>query len=60
MAGADQLPTARTVLEQASARARLAVRPCYGTQAAAFTAALGVGVLPTDVTRIPDALRDAL
>ena len=39
---------------------RLVLRPCYGSQSAAFTAALGLGVLPTDVTRIPDTLRDAL
>jgi len=47
-------------VEQLAARARLQVRPCWGTQSSAFTAALGVGVLPTDVTRIPDVLRDAL
>ena len=56
----EELPTARAVVEQLAARARLQVRPCYGTQSSAFAAALGVGVLPTDVTRIPDALRDAL
>jgi hypothetical protein len=56
----DALPSARTAVEQLAARSRLQVRPCYGTQSSAFTAALGVGVLPTDVTRIPDVLRDAL
>ena len=56
----EGLPTARTLVEQLGARSRLALRPCYGSQAAAFTAALGLGVLPTDVTRIPDTLRDAL
>jgi hypothetical protein len=54
------LPAARTLLEQLGAQSRLVLRPCYGSQAAAFTAALGLGVLPTDVTRIPDTLRDAL
>jgi hypothetical protein len=54
------LPAARTLLEQLGAQARLVLRPSYGAQASSFTAALGVGVLPTDVTRIPDALRDAL
>lgn len=56
----EALPAARTAVEQLAARARLRVRLCYGTQSSAFTAALGVGVLPTDVTRVPDALRDAL
>ena len=51
---------ARTLVEQLGARSRLQLRPCYGSQSAAFTAALGLGVLPTDVTRIPDTLRDAL
>jgi hypothetical protein len=54
------LPAARTLVEQLGAQSRLVLRPCYGSQAAAFTAALGLGVLPTDVTRIPDTLRDAL
>ncbi len=56
----DQLPAARAVVEQLAAQARLRVRPCYGAQSAAFTAALGVGVLPTDVSRVPDQVRDAL
>ena len=56
----EGLPTARTLVEQLGAPSRLALRPCYGSQAAAFTAALGLAVLPTDVTRIPDTLRDAL
>ena len=56
----DGLAMARTLVEQLGARSRLQVRPCYGSQSAAFTAALGFGVLPTDVTRIPDTLRDAL
>ena len=54
------LGTARTLVEQLGAQSRLVLRPCYGSQSAAFTAALGLGVLPTDVTRIPDTLRDAL
>jgi hypothetical protein len=58
--GPDALPAARAAVEQLAARSRLQVRPCFGTQSAAFTAALGVGVLPTDAARIPDALRDAL
>jgi hypothetical protein len=59
-AGPDGLPAARALTEQLAARARLQVRPCYGDQSAAFSAALGLGVLPTDASRVPDALRDAL
>ena len=54
------LPAARAVLEQLAAAARLRVRPAYHTQDTAFQVALGVGVLPTDVSRVPDALREAL
>jgi hypothetical protein len=60
VASPAQLPAARGIVEQLGAASRLVLRPCYGSQAAAFTAALGLGVLPSDVTRIPDALRDAL
>ncbi len=56
----ESLPAARAVVEQLAARSRLALRPCYGTQAAAFTVALGVGVQPADVSRIPDPVRDTL
>ncbi|MGB7962826.1 MAG: SCO6880 family protein, partial [Propionicimonas sp.] len=56
----DQLPAARAVLEQLAGQARLRLRPCYGSQSASFTAALGVGVLPTDASRVPDQVRDAL
>ena len=56
----DRLPAARACVEQLAAQARLRVRPCYGTQDVAFTAALGVGVLLTDASRVPDVLRDAL
>lgn len=55
-----ELPAARAVVEQLAARSRLALRPCLGTQAAAFTIALGVGVQPTDTSVVPDMLRDAL
>ncbi|MGB8021942.1 MAG: hypothetical protein WCF04_11990, partial [Candidatus Nanopelagicales bacterium] len=54
------LPEARAIVEQLAARSRLQLRCCFGTQAAAFTAALGVGVQPTDASRIPDAVRDTL
>ena len=57
---AADLPAARAIVDQLGARARLQLRCCYGTQSAAFTAALGVGVQPTDTSRIPDTLRDAL
>ena len=57
---AADLPGARALVEQLAAQARLQLRCCFGTQAAAFTAALGIGVLSTDSSRIPDTVRDAL
>jgi hypothetical protein len=56
----DGLPTAHAIVEQLSQRAQLQVRVATDTQASAFITALGVGVLPTDVTVIPDQIRTAL
>jgi hypothetical protein len=56
----DELPVARAAIEQLAAQSRLRVRPCLGSQLASFIAALGVGVLPTDISRVPDVLREAL
>jgi hypothetical protein len=41
----EQLPTVRGVIGQLAATARLRVRPVYGSQEAAFTAALPLGVV---------------
>jgi hypothetical protein len=60
VASRDDLPAARALVEQLAARSRLQLRCCFGTQAAAFTVALGVGVQPTDASRVPDAVREAL
>jgi hypothetical protein len=60
VSSAADLPAARALVEQLAAQSRLQLRCCYGTQGAAFTIALGVGVQPTDTSRFPDQLRDAL
>ena len=60
VATVDELPLARAAIEQLAAQSRLRVRPCLGSQLASFIAALGVGVLPTDISRVPDVLREAL
>jgi hypothetical protein len=44
-------------VEQAAGGAEIGLRRCYGHQAAAFTAALGVGVVPAMHLRIPEAIR---
>jgi gas vesicle protein len=56
VADADQLRRTDAVLRTLAATARLKVRPCYGYQAAAFAAALGVGVLLPEHATIPGAL----
>jgi hypothetical protein len=56
----DQLRTATEVVEQLGRASRLRLRRCYGSQSAAFAAALGVGVvLPSHIV-IPSAVRDLL
>jgi len=56
VADPDQLRRTDAVLRTLAATARLKVRPCYGYQAAAFAAALGVGVLLPEHATIPGAL----
>jgi hypothetical protein len=54
--GGDLAQAAANV-EQAASGAEIGLRRCYGHQAAAFTAALGVGVVPAMHLRIPEAIR---
>lgn len=54
------LPAAKAVVEQLAQRAQLQIRVATNTQSAAFTCALGLGVLPTDVTFIPSVVRENL
>jgi len=56
VADETQLRRTESVLRNLAATARLRVRPCYGYQAAAFAAGLGVGVLLPDHATIPGAL----
>jgi hypothetical protein len=58
--GPGRLPQAAEVIDQLGPACQLRLRRCYFSQAAAFTAALGVGVvLPKHVT-VPEAVRDHL
>ena len=55
-----RLAQAAEVIDQLGPACQLRLRRCYASQAAAFTAALGVGVvLPKHVT-VPDVVRDHL
>jgi len=56
VADPNQLRRTDAVLRTLAATARLKVRPCYGYQAAAFAAALGIGVLLPEHATIPGAL----
>jgi hypothetical protein len=56
-ARAGDLAQVTANVEQAAGGAEIGLRRCYGHQAAAFTAALGVGVIPALHLRIPVAIR---
>ena len=55
-----QLGQAGELLEQLGPACQLRLRRCYGSQAAAFTAALGVGVVLPQHVAVPDLVRDNL
>jgi hypothetical protein len=55
-----KLAAAAEVVDQLGGASRLRLRPCYGSQAAAFTAALGVGVVLPRHVLVPAGLRDNL
>jgi len=52
----EDLRRTESVLRNLASTARLRVRPCYGYQAAAFAAGLGIGVLLPEHATIPGAL----
>ena len=54
------LPAAAEVIDQLGPACQLRLRRCYFSQAAAFTAALGVGVVLPKHVAIPDVVRNAL
>lgn len=56
VAAEEDLRRTESVLRNLASTARLRVRPCYGYQAAAFAAGLGIGVLLPEHATIPGAL----
>jgi hypothetical protein len=56
----SHLPHAGQQVEQLAAACQLRLRRCYGSQAAAFTAALGVGVVLPSHIAVPELVRDQL
>lgn len=60
VADAAELPQAATTAENLASTARLRLRRCYGSQAAAFAATLPVGFVPWRHTTVPASLRDLL
>lgn len=60
VADADDLPQAATTAENLASTARLRLRRCYGSQAAAFAATLPVGFVPWRHTTVPASLRELL
>lgn len=53
-----RLAAAADTVAQLGRASRIRLRRCYGTQAAAFQQALGVGVIPTSHVLVPELLRD--
>ena len=57
---ADDLPRASAAVDNLAPAARIAVRPVYGSQAAAFAAALPLGLVLPLHTALPQTVRDAM
>jgi hypothetical protein len=55
-----RLARAAEVIDQLGPACQLRLRRCYFSQAAAFTAALGVGVVLPKHVAVPDIVRDNL
>ncbi|BBC31831.1 hypothetical protein SGFS_031250 [Streptomyces graminofaciens] len=55
-----QLNHAQALIDEQQASARIQLRPARRTQAAAFSCTLPVGLLPWELTLMPQQLRDAL
>jgi hypothetical protein len=56
----NRLGQAGELIDQLGPACQLRLRRCYGSQAAAFTAALGVGVVLPAHVAVPDLVRDNL
>ncbi|MGC5562525.1 SCO6880 family protein [Streptomyces sp. FR-108] len=57
---ASELPKAAAAIDNLAPAARIAVRPVYGSQAAAFAAALPLGLVLPLHTAVPQTVRDAM
>ena len=57
---ADALVTAAAAVDNLAPAARIAVRPVYGSQAAAFAAALPLGLVLPLHTALPQTVRDSM
>ncbi|MFF0728729.1 SCO6880 family protein [Streptomyces sp. NPDC004134] len=57
---AAELPRAAAAVDNLAPAARIAVRPVYGSQAAAFAAALPLGLVLPLHTALPQTVRDAM
>ncbi|MEU7314825.1 SCO6880 family protein [Streptomyces sp. NPDC007083] len=57
---AEDLPRATAAVDNLAPAARIAVRPAYGSQAAAFAAALPLGLVLPLHTALPQTVRDAM
>ena len=57
---ADALPAAAAAIDTLAPAARVQLRRMYGSQAAAFTAALPLGVVLPDHLQVPAVIREAL
>jgi hypothetical protein len=60
VADPSQLSAAAEIIDQLGPACQLRLRRCYFSQAAAFSAALGVGVVLTKHVKVPDMIRDNL
>jgi len=58
--GEARLRQAGETVTRAARQAQIRLRPVYGAQAAAFAAALGVGIVPADHSIVPPSVRDNL
>ena len=59
VAGPEQLAAARAAIDVLAPPARVQLRVAYGAQAAAFAAALPIGIVLPHHVRLPQAVRDA-
>jgi hypothetical protein len=57
---AEDLPKATAAVDNLAPAARIAVRPVYGSQSAAFAAALPLGLVLPLHTALPQTVRDAM